>query len=71
MLSIKQCCHSPSKTPKFSAEIDDWVLVVQERSVFKGKILAFPSDQTTALLLHTEEKLVVENKTIVAVMLDD
>ena len=71
MLKLKQCCHSSSQAPNYLADVNDSVLVVQGRNIFKGRILSFPSDQSTELELHTEERITVDNATVVAVMLDD
>ena len=71
MLTIKQCCHSSSQAPKFSADRGDWVLVIQGQKIFKGQVISFPTPESAELQLECDETQIVPAADIKAVMIED
>lgn len=71
MFKVKQCCHSDSQTPKFTADVNDSVLVIRDKRILGGKILRFPTTDSAEVLIDSGEILIVTAIEITAVMIDD
>jgi hypothetical protein len=71
MIKVKQCCHSPSQTPKFEATAGDQLLVNHGNGIVKVEIKSVSSPDTLEATLPSGEAIQIERTQVVAIFLED
>jgi hypothetical protein len=71
MIKVKQCCHSPSQTPKFEAVPGDQLLIDRGDGIVKVEICSISSVDTLDVILPSGEKIAIHRENILAISLED